>query len=149
MKKICHPNQLSFLELLRDLRPKWEISVLNIDILFRATLAKAIKESNLSRIQIAAKMTEALDIEITKTMLDSWTAESREGLNRFPACYLPVFCQIVESIEPMRVLADLIGCFVVEGEEALLIELAKVESQKQKLTEKERAIKTILSGAGK
>ena len=149
MKKFCHPNQLSFLELLRDLRPKIEISVLNIDILFRTTLAKAIKESNLSRIQIAAKMSEALDIEITKTMIDSWTAESREGLNRFPACYLPIFCQIVESIEPMRVLADLIGCFVIEGEEALLIELAKVETQKQKLTEKERAIKIILNGAKK
>jgi len=149
MKKICHPNQLSFFELLKDLRPKLEITELHIDILFRSTISKAIKDSNLSRIQIAAKMSEVLDVEITKTMIDSWTAESREGLNRFPACYLPVFCQIVESIEPMRVLADLTGCFVVEGEEALLIELAKIESQKQKLTEKERAIKVILSGAKK
>ncbi len=149
MKKFCSPNQLPLFELLKDLRPKIEISVLNIDLLFRTTLAKAIKESSLSRIQIAAKMSEALDIEITKTMLDSWTAESREGTNRFPACYLPVFCSVVGSIEPLKVLADLIGCFVVEGEEALLIELSKIESQKQKLSQKEKAVKSILQGMRK
>ncbi len=149
MKKFCSPNQLALFELLKDLRPKIEISVLNIDLLFRTTLAKAIKESSLSRIQIAAKMSEALDIEITKTMLDSWTAESREGTNRFPACYLPIFCHVVGSVEPMKVLADLIGCFVVEGEEALLIELSKIESQKQKLSQKEKAVKSILQGMRK
>ena len=123
MKKFANPGQLSILDLLNDLRPKIEISAYNPDLLLRISIAKAIKESNLSRIQIAAKMSEALDIEITKTMLDSWTAESREGTNRFPACYLPVFCSVVGSVEPLKVLADLIGCFVVEGEEALLIEL--------------------------
>jgi hypothetical protein len=34
--------------------------------------------------------------------------------------------------------------FVVQGEEALLIELSRVEEQKQKLSEKGRVIKTIL-----
>jgi hypothetical protein len=149
MKKFCHPGQLSFMDLLSDLRPKLEISVLNIDLLFRATLAKAIKESGLSRIQIAAQMSVALDIEITKAMLDSWTAESREGLNRMPACYLPVFCQVVESVEPMRVLADLNGCFVIQGPEALDLELKRLEDQKKAIAEKERAIKTIRRGMGK
>lgn len=150
MKKTANPNQGSLFDLLRDLRPRGiEITEFSVDVLVRTTIAKAIKDSNLSRVQIAAKMTELLDIEITKTMLDSWTAESREGLNRFPAAYLPVFCDIVGSIEPLRVLADLVGCVVVQGEDALLIELSKIESQKQKLAEKERAIRTILSGAKK
>jgi hypothetical protein len=146
MKKFCSTNQLPLFELLKDLRPKIEISVLNIDLLFRTTLAKAIKESSLSRIQIAAKMSEALDVEITKTMLDSWTAESREGTNRFPACYLPIFCHVVGSIEPLKVLADLIGCFVVEGKEALLIEKSKLQDQRQRITAKEKAIDKLLEG---
>ena len=91
-------------------------------------------------------MSELLGIEITKSMIDAWTAESREGINRFPACYLPAFCRAVNSIEPLRVLADLVGSVVVQGEEALLIELSKIEEQKQRLLEKEKAIKTILSG---
>lgn len=146
MKKFANPNQLSLLEILKDLRPKVEISIENIDILFRATLTKVIKESGLSRIQIAAKMSEALDIEITKTMLDAWTAESREGVNRFPGCYLPIFCGIVGSIEPYRVLADLNGCFVIQSEQALMVELSKIDAEKEKLQKKERAIKAILNG---
>ena len=150
MKKNCHPNQLSFFDLLRDLRPKnTEFSLFNIDILLRETIALAIKESPLSRFQIAAKMSEALGIEVSKTMIDSWTAESREGINRFPACYLPTFCHVVESIEPLRVLADLVGSIVVQGEDALHMELSKVEAEKQRLSEKEKAIKTILQGMRK
>jgi hypothetical protein len=40
----------------------------------------------LSRYQVAAKMSELLDVDITKTMLDSWTAESKEQ-HRFPALF--------------------------------------------------------------
>jgi hypothetical protein len=149
MKKFCHPDQLSFLDLLADLRPKISISILHIDLLFRTTIAKAIKESNLSRIQIAARMSEALDIEITKTMLDSWTAESREGVNRFPACYLPVFCDATQSIEPLKILADLNGCFVIQGPEALDLEMKKIEDQEKELNEKKRAVKAMRQGMRK
>ncbi len=146
MKKFCHPDQLSFLNLLADLRPKFQISAVNVDLLFRTTIAKAIKESNLSRIQIAARMSEALDIEITKTMLDSWTAESREGTNRFPACFLPAFCDAVQSSEPLMVLADLNGCFLIKGPEALDLEMKKIEDQERTLAEKKKAIKAIRNG---
>jgi hypothetical protein len=147
MKKNCSPNQLSFFDLLRDLRPQNSgFSSFNIDLLLRETISQAIKESPLSRFQIAAKMSEALGVEVSKTMIDSWTAESREGINRFPACYLPAFCYVVGSIEPLRVLADLVGSVVVQGEDALHMELSKVEAEKQRLCEKGKAIKTILQG---
>jgi len=150
MKKFCHPDQLNFLDILKDLRPKnTEFSSLNIDLLLRETISQAIKESLLSRFQIAAKISELLGVEVSKTMIDSWTAESREGLNRFPAAYLPAFCHVVGSIEPLKVLADLVGCFVIQGQEALLIEQSKINLQKEKLAEKERAIKILLQGINK
>ncbi len=150
MKKFCHPDQLNFFDILRDLRPKnTEFSSFNIDLLLRETLVQAIKESPHSRFQIAAQMSDLLGIEISKTMIDSWTAESREGINRFPACYLPAFCHAVESIEPLKVLADLVGSFVVQGQEALLIEQSKINLQKEKLAEKERAIRILLQGMKK
>ena len=150
MKKFCHPDQLNFFDLLKDLRPKNSgFSSFNIDLLLRETISQAIKESPLSRFQIAARMSEILGLEVSKSMIDSWTAESREGINRFPACDLPAFCQTVGSIEPLRVLADLLGCVVVEGEEALLIELSKVGVEKERLFKRERAIKTILGGMRK
>lgn len=146
MKKICQSSQLSLFDLLADLRPKISISVLNTDLLLRTAIAKAIKESSLSRIQIAARMSEALDVEITKTMLDAWTAESREGLNRFPACYLPVFCDAVQSIEPLKILADLNGCFVIQGPEALDLEEKRIQDQEKTLADRKRAIKTMRQG---
>jgi hypothetical protein len=150
MKRICHPDQLNLLDLLRDLRPKHtDFSSLNIDLLFRAALARAIKESGLSRIQIAAKMSEILDVEITKAILDSWTAESREGVNRFPACYLPVFCHVVGSIEPLRVLADLIGSYVIQGPEALDLAEKRIQDQERKLADEKRAIRAMRHGMEK
>jgi hypothetical protein len=150
MKKICHPNQLSLLDLLKDLRPKTSgFSSFNIDLLLRETITQAIKNSPLSRFQIAAKMSEALGVEVSKTMIDSWTAESREGINRFPACYLPAFCHVVGSVEPLRVLADLDGCLVIQGPEALDLELKRIDDQKKGLSEREKAIKTMRQGMRK
>lgn len=150
MKKFCHPDQLNFFDLLKDLRPKnADFSSFNIDLLLRETISRAIKECPLSRFQIACQMSEALAVEISKSMIDAWTAESREGVNRFPACYLPAFCKVTGSIEPMRVLADLIGCFVIQGEDALHIELHKIDDQKQRIAEREKAIRAILKGMKK
>jgi hypothetical protein len=147
MRKICHPDQLNFFDLLKDLRPRCtDFISFNADLILRETISQAIKESPLSRFQIAARMSELMGIEVTKTMIDSWTAESREGINRFPACYLPAFCQVVTSVEPLKILADLVGSVVVQGEEALLIEMSKIEAEEHKLSEKKKAIKTILQG---
>ena len=150
MKKFTPPGQLNLFDLIHDLRPKVaEYTGLTTDILIRKTISQAIKACSLSRVQIAARMTELLNIEITKTMLDSWTAESREGSNRFPACYIPAFCHAVRSIEPLKVMADLAGCVAVQGEEALLLEMFRIEEQEHKLAEKKRAIRAIMQGAKK
>ena len=149
MKSFDNPSQLSFLSLLEDLRPKLQASMGEIDILLRGSLSNAVRGSHLSRTQIANEMSELLNVEITKSTLDSWTAASREGLNRFPACYLSAFCQVVGSIEPLQMLADLIGCFVIQGPEALDLELKKIEDQKKRLTEREKTIKTMRLGLRK
>jgi hypothetical protein len=150
MKKFCHPNQLSFFDLLKDLRPKTaEFSSFNIDLLLRETISQSIKGSPLSRFQIVARMSEALGVEVSKTMIDSWTAESREGINRFPACYLPAFCHAVGSVEPLRVLADLVGAFVIQGSDALDLEMKRIEDQEKELAEKKRAIKVMRQGMKK
>ena len=147
MRKNCPPDQLSLLDLLIDLRPKTPgIASFNIDLPIREALSGAIKECQYSRYQIAARMSELLAIEVTKSMIDSWTADSREGVNRFPACYLPAFCHVVGSLEPLRIMADLLGTYVIQGMEAVLTELARVRIQKKKLSERERALETALRG---
>jgi len=148
MKKICqNPNQLSLLNLLQDLRPKTnKFASFNIDLQLREAISEAIRRCQSSRFQIAARMSELLGLEISKSMIDSWTAESREGVNRFPACYLPAFCDAVGSLEPLRIMVDLLGAYVIEGEEAILTEIGRIDDQKKKLSDREKALKTVLQG---
>jgi len=150
MAKNCQTNQLSLLDLLKDLRPKNnDFASFNIDLRLRDAISHAIKDCPHSRFQIAAKMSELLGVEITKSMIDSWTAESREGVYRFPACYLPALCHVVGSLEPLRIMADLLGTYVIQGEEAILTELGRVKDQKRKLSEREKALETQLQGMRK
>jgi hypothetical protein len=150
MGKNQNHSQLSLLDLLKDLRPKTGDSAsFNIDLQLREAISRAIKDCPHSRYHVAAKMSELLGIEITKSMLDSWTADSKEGIYRFPACYLPAFCKALGNIEPLRIMADLLGVYVIEGEDALLTQLGKIRDQKEQLLEKERAIKTVLQGMRK
>jgi len=150
MAKNQNQSQLSLLDLLKDLRPKASDSAsFNIDLQLREAISLAIKECPHSRYHVAAKMSELLGIEITKSMLDSWTADSKEGTYRFPACYLPAFCKALGNIEPLRIMADLLGVYVIESRDALLTKLGKIREQKKKLSEEEKAVETILQGTRK
>lgn len=150
MAKNCQTNQLSLLDLLKDLRPKNnDFASFNIDLRLRDAISQAIKDCPHSRFQIAAKMSELLGVEITKSMIDSWTAESREGLYRFPACYLPAFCHVVGSLEPLRIMADLLGGYVIESRDALLTKLGKIKEEKRMLSEEEKAVESLLRHFGK
>jgi len=150
MVKNCQTNQLSLLDLLKDLRPKNnDFASFNIDLRLRDAISQAIKDCPHSRFQIAAKMSELLGVEISKSMIDSWTAESREGLYRFPACYLPALCHVVGSLEPVRIMVDLLGAYVIQGEEAILTELGRLKEQKKKMTVREKALESVLLGMKK
>jgi len=150
MAKNCQTNQLSLLDLLKDLRPKNNgFASFNIDLQLREAISQAIKDCSHSRFQIAAKMSELLGVEITKSMIDSWTAESREGLYRFPACYLPALCHVAGNLEPLRIMVDLLGAYVIQGEEAILTELGRLKEQKKKMAVREKALESVLQGMRK
>ena len=61
-------------------------------------------------------------------MLDSWTAESKEQ-HRFPAVFLPAFCEAVGSTELLRMLGQAVGAFVLPGPEALRAEIQRIEEE--------------------
>jgi hypothetical protein len=109
----------------------------------RNILSNGLKQCQLSRWEVAAKMSELIDTEITKSQLDSWTAESKEG-HRFPAEYLPAFCQVTSYYEPLRIMAELIGCHLLESKEALLADLGKIDQMKRNLLKREKEIRQYL-----
>ena len=64
---------------------------------------------------VAAHMSGLVGRDITKAMLDSRTAEL-EGVHRFPAVYLPAFCEAVGSTDPIRMLCRVLCARAMHGE---------------------------------
>lgn len=117
----------------------------NISIRLRAQISEGLKRCPLSRFEVAARMSDLLGVEVTKSQLDSWTAESKEA-HRFPAEYLPAYCAVTAYKEPLRLMARLVDCYLLESEEALLAELGRIDQSKRELAKKERAIRDFLEG---
>lgn len=115
----------------------------NLSCRLRGELSEGLKRCSLSRYEVAARMSELVGAEITKSQLDSWTAESKE-LHRFPAEYLPAYCHVTKYTEPMRIMARLMQCYLLESEEALLAELGRIDQVKRDLSRKEKAVREFL-----
>ncbi|MGE5549151.1 MAG: hypothetical protein ACM3ZC_01290, partial [Bacteroidota bacterium] len=119
----------------------------DLSLRIREMLTAGLKSCDLSRYEVAARMSELVGAEITKSQLDSWSAESKEG-HRFPAEYLAAFCFVTGYREPIRVMAELVNCHLVESREALLAELGNLNQAKRDMTRREKAIRDLLREMG-
>lgn len=109
----------------------------------RNVLSEALKKTPQSRYLIAARMGELTGQDISKSMLDAWTAESKTPW-RFPFEYAAAFEAACETTCLQELLGRKRGCRILVGEEALHAELGKVIEQKIELAEREKALKTRL-----
>lgn len=109
----------------------------------RLALIKAIKNCKLSRHQIAGEMSHLLGLEVSKTTIDTWTAESKDR-HRIPAEYLPAFCKVTGDLEAIRLLAECGGMFAMPGPEALRAEIQKYDEEERKArAEKRKRLKYL------
>ena len=116
---------------------------LNFDAQFRHALSDALKQCKKDRYQVGADMSRLLGREVSKHMLDAYTAESRDAYN-FPLNYVAAFEVATESFALTQLLAAQRGCKLLVGEEALLAELGKIERTEQELRERKTALKAYL-----
>lgn len=141
-------RQLSLMDYLRALqpvdgeRPAREGS-LDIRDALRESLTDAIRSCHLSRWEIAGRMSHLVGVEISKYMIDAWTADSKEG-HRFPAEYLPAFCRAVGSTAPLTVIAEAAGVFALPGPEALRAEIQKFDEAERKARSEKRKLMLFL-----
>lgn len=116
---------------------------LDVGLALRGLLSQLLKDSPLSRFDVAARMSELTGHEVTKHQLDSWTAESREGW-RFPLEYLPALEVALGTHDVTAWLADLRGARLSVGREALEAQLGRLGRMKDDLARQERALKKML-----
>ena len=114
-----------------------DVGVLNIAEELRLSLIKAIRNCRLSRHQIAGEMSHLVGCEVSKTTIDTWTAESKER-HRIPAAYLPAFCKATGDLDPIRIRAECGGMFAMPGPEALRAEIQKYDEQERKARAEKR-----------
>ncbi|MBN1495908.1 MAG: hypothetical protein JXA07_04010 [Spirochaetes bacterium] len=149
MKRKPDPGQLSIFDVIRKINSHDKPSgSFDIDRELREAISASLKQCSLSRYQVVARMSELIGTDITKTMLDSWTAESKE-LHRFPAIFLPAFCEATGSTEPLKVLARTAGVFILPGSEALRSEIQHLEeeiSRKRKEKQRRQAFLSEIEG---
>ncbi|MFA5111577.1 MAG: hypothetical protein WC443_09240 [Desulfobaccales bacterium] len=99
----------------------------------RAAMRAALKGCPLSIHQLAGEMSHLLGTTITADQIYSWTRESDElnGRNarHIPGEYLPAFCHVTGSHEPLELLGRTAGVFVLPGVEALRAEIHRLEDE--------------------
>lgn len=134
-------NQLSLFDILKNYQEqqstKKPAGSFNIDTAFREAISEALKRCPRSRWEVAGRMSELTGTDISKSMLDSWTSEAKEN-HRFPAIFLPAFCEASGCSEPLKLLGRLVGVFVLPGPEALRAEIMKLEEEIGKKQQEKR-----------
>ena len=119
---------------------------LDIDAELRAAVTEDLKHAvvqcsgrELSRYEVAARMSDLIGQEITASMLYSWTSESHEK-HRFPCQFLPAFVLATGGQRrTFEVLSRRSGLFALPGPEALRAEIQRLEEEiKRKKAEKHK-----------
>lgn len=128
----------------KDVGMEIDPGIFNISMQLRDELSAGLKGSMLSRYQVAARMSELIGNEITKSQIDKWVAKSEES-HRFPAEYLPVFCHVTGHKEPLRMMAKMVQCYLLEPEEALLAELGKIDQVKRDMARQEKMVRELIN----
>jgi len=151
-KKKIDRRQASLFDLLKRCAARGDEAregELNISNRLRLALVEAIRQCPLSRHQIAGEMSHLLGHEVSKTTIDSWTAESKER-HRIPAEYLPAFCKVTGDREPIRLLAEQGDMFAMPGPEALRAEIQKFDEQEREArAEKRKRMRFLEEMTGK
>ena len=146
--------QLNLFDYLREIDDRRRAPVdtegtLNIRDQLRRALNRSIKDCGLSRAQIAGEMSHLLGVDVTKSQIDAWTAESKDQY-RVPAEYLPAFCRVTESNESIEVITDAAGMFSMPGADALRSEIQKfTEMESRARAEKRKRMMFLEEMMGK
>ena len=100
------------LDLFKDVKPRPIVRRFAQEAVKAATLegklclaiAKALSESELSRGEVAYKMSQHLGEEVSESKLNSWTSTAKESSHRIPASRLISLCLACEDMRPLNTL---------------------------------------------
>ncbi len=122
--------------------PTDEGGLSGLDRVIASAVSQILKEDPRSRFEIAGGMSALLDDEVSKAMLDAYSAEARESHNVSLARFLALVAE-TQRFDVLDALCHRVGCRVVVGEEVLTVELGHIASQMERLRQREKALRRI------
>lgn len=93
-----------------------------------------------SRYDLAARMSELVGQEITKAMIDAWTAESKEAW-RFPFQFAPAFEAALDSTRLQELFGRKRGSRILVGKDALLAEMGQLDVDEARIKQRRAELK--------
>jgi len=121
---------------------------LNVVPMLKAVMREVLKDCDLSREQVAGRMTELMQAEglrcpgnsrsISKAILDKWVGE--RAAHVMPLPLLPIFCAAVKTRAPLQVLGWPLGWEVITEEDGRLLTWARAEIEKRRVTKKAKKL---------
>lgn len=144
MRNLSHPNQGDlFAHDVFPVRAPSKIELGRFRAKLKRAMSEAIRRSGKDRHAIALAMARELGIDgMSKAMLDSYTSEAKEthdiSLVRFSA-----FVRAVDAPWLWDAILATDGFTVLEGEEARLAEIGRLEHERKRLQDELRKLRAV------
>lgn len=106
-------------------------------------LSDIFTASGMNRYQIASEVSRLTGKDVSKAMLDGYTSEARETFN-LPFYLVPAIEAACRTHVMTAWLAEKRGARVLIGREALNGELGKLESERARIAERIKHLKTVI-----
>lgn len=140
-------KQMSIFDMLEDIETKKTQGPapgsLNMGAQIKNALTAALKGAGLKRWEIAGRMSDYISTEITESMLNSWTADSKEG-HRFPLEYIAAFCWATGDYTVIKMVAQGCGCHLTMGREVVLLQMARLSDMRRRIDREEEKMLAYL-----
>jgi len=117
-------------------------SIAGLDQELRQALSRSLKTQSLSRYEVAAKMSEMLGDDISKNMLDAYTAESRET-HQISVVRLVAMILATKDYDLLAMIAEKVGCRLLVGEEAIGAEIGFIDQEIEELRNRRNQLKRM------
>jgi hypothetical protein len=121
---------------------------LNVTCRLKAAMRESLKNCDLSREQVAERITEIMKVEglrcpgnsrgVSRAIFDKWVGES--SVHMIPTAILPVFCAAARSWLPLQVLAASAGLKLISPDETKLLLWGQAEAGKRKISKRAKKL---------
>ncbi|SDG61334.1 hypothetical protein [Thalassobaculum litoreum] len=113
---------------------KGEVKGATLDVRIAAAVSKSMKDSELSRAEIARLMSEHLGETVTETHLNNYASTAKKE-HRIPAARLIALAKVLEDPRLLSIGAEDIDCIVIPARHRRLIKLGLLNEQIRRFTE--------------